>query len=171
MKALVIFAAVSLLAVSASAKEPIELLCKAQYLRCEENECWRFDKPEWLFNLKSFFGKHTQELDFIIDEKKQLVQVNGTQYSTDPELGGATIPYVNLKVSPSSIGMTIISHRDCHAGGACKSAINERININRINGELLHRLISTDGSIKEVPLGDDYAQFFGYCVSDIKRQF
>jgi hypothetical protein len=177
MKALFILAAIFLVTpATAEAKVPIELLCHTQRLQCYKDsgnadECWNFDKPKWLFNLKTFLGKSRQEQSYVIDEAKGDIQINGFSYSTQPERGGTTKRYVDLKILPSDITLQIMSYQGCGYGENCQVQTHERITINRMNGELLRELISTDGSIKEVPLGQDYSQYFGYCDSDIKRQF
>lgn len=168
MKPLAIFAAFSLIYASATAEEPIELLCKTHQLHCANGVCYGSAKPNWVFSLKSFFGKYTAKETFLIDEKEGAVEIGQSRYSTRPKIW-AGADYADLQITPTNIRVNIRETVDCPAGVDCEPMIHRRISVNRINGEFLNEFISTDGTT-DAPLGTPVAADFGYCAG-IKRKF
>jgi|GEM_PF-6327055 len=140
------------LTINVALATPIELMCEAHVHSCTgvlgaKKECGeRYSK--WVFKFKTLLGRDTRSYSFLINEDS--ITING--YRRFP---------LFKSIAPDKIEIGLGYDR----------ILDTKIVINRLNGELVYEDIHTDGSIKEIPVGMPYTEYFGYCSSDIKRKF
>lgn len=126
----------------------VRFYCKTEYLPCPE-ECKQFiGKPRWFFDLTSG-GSENYYQEWYVDADSGSVYVDGYRKSG------------TIKVATSYISFS----------QEVDGAILERTEISRVDGRITIEEIHTDGSIKDIPIGQPYGKYIGYCKKDIVREF
>lgn len=136
-------------------------------------ECQRFQSKctgEGCYQLLDGFKKDvtkkiltvrkTETVDYVIDEAGGVETLRGEQAvpSRDRQL------VMNYKFVGNEYGKIALFNKDK------KGAVNIKVEIEPTTGFYYNFLIHTDGSIKEVPLGEPYLAYFGWCTGDTISQ-
>lgn len=104
--------------------------------------------------------KKTETVEYEINETGATEKLVGAQI--DPSIQRSlTINYKNIA---SAYGKITLSNKDA------KGNVKEMASIEPASGFYRYLLIHTDGSIKEVPIGEPYTAYFGWCNNLLQPQ-
>jgi len=98
-------------------------------------------------------ARKTEVVEYSVDVLHSIEMLKTEQ--VDPLLKRQlSIEYLNVE---NAHGKITISNKDK------KGAVKEKVEITPATGFYLYYLIHTDGSIKDVPIGEPFSAYFGWC--------
>jgi hypothetical protein len=103
---------------------------------------------------KIFTVRRTETVTYTFDNTGAVEKLRGEQAVFNKQ----RLPVMNYKtVTTDAQGKIMLTNKDR------KGNINIRVEIEPASGFYLNFFLHTDGSIKEVPVGEPYLAYFGWC--------
>jgi hypothetical protein len=134
---------------------PSKITCQRFQSNCNADTCLQLvNALQKDVARKIFTVRRTEIVTYTIDETGAVEKLRGQQavYSKDRAM---VMNYKN--VATDALGKIIFTNKDR------KGNANMRVEIDPLSGFYLNFFLHTDGSIKEVPVGEPYLGYFGWC--------
>lgn len=134
--------------------EILTFSCERFKSNCTGQECYKLvsalvkDTTHQIFTVKK-----TEIVDYKIDATGAVETLRGEQAVPDKDRQ----LIIHYKSVENKFGKIILTNYEP------KGAIKETAEIEPTSGFYLYYLIHTDGSIKDVPIGEPYTAYFGWC--------
>lgn len=146
---------VAALAAPAAHAEMLELKCQRYESKCSASACYHLsealkdDKDRQIFAIQK-----TEEVDYHIEDTTASAMLENEVPNATLTEGKYVLPYKHVKWED---GIVVLENKT--SGGMTK----EKIEIDRDFGFYSHYVMHTDSSIADVPLGEPYTAYFGWC--------
>lgn len=153
-KTSLLFLATALAAPAAHA-EDLNLRCQRYESKCSATACYHLsealkdDKDRQIFAIQK-----TEIVDYLVKDTEAVAILENEVPNATLTDGKYVLPYKHVRWED---GIVMMENRT--SSGMTK----ERIEIDRDFGFYAHYMMHTDKSIKDVPLGEPYTAYFGWC--------
>jgi len=134
--------------------EQLSFSCERFKSNCMGQDCYKLvsalqkDVAHQIFTVKK-----TEIVDYKIDATGGVETLRGEQAVPDKDRQLV----IHYKYAVSEYGKIVLKNTDP------KNNVKEEAQIEPTSGFYLYYLIHTDGSIKDVPIGEPYTAYFGWC--------
>lgn len=161
MKKMIGVLSVAMLAASAQA-ETLDLKCQRYESKCSASACYHLsealkdDKDRQIFAIQK-----TEEVDYHIEDASATATLENEVPNATLTEGKYILPYKHVSWKD---GIVVLENRT--SSGMTK----EKIEIDRDFGFYSHYMMHTDSSIADVPLGEPYTAYFGWCEDTSVKQ-
>lgn len=134
--------------------ETLSFSCERFKSNCTGQECYKLVNALQKDTTRQIFTvKKTEIVDYKIDATGAVETLRGEQAVPDKDRQ----LIIHYKFVASEYGKIVMANRDP------KNIMKEEAQIEPTSGFYLYYLIHTDGSIKDVPIGEPYTAYFGWC--------
>lgn len=161
MKKTIGFAFIAALAAPAHA-EILDLKCQRYESQCSASACYHLsealkdDKDRQIFAIQKI-----EEVDYHIGETEATAMLDNEFPNATLTDGKYVLPYKHVIWKD---GVVVLENRT--SSGMPK----ERVEIDPDFGFYSHYMMHTDNSIKDVPVGEPYAAYFGWCEYAVAKE-